>query len=64
VDNGNGFGFLWVAPEEAKAGTYEVRVNRLYFEKDTVRDFVVNVYAAQKVAIVDRQGKTSDASRV
>lgn len=64
MDNTNGFGFLWVAPEEAKAGKYELNVKRLYFEKDTVRDFVVNVYAAQKVAIVDPQGRTSDASRV
>lgn len=26
VDNMNGFGFLWVAPSQAKAGSYELKV--------------------------------------
>ena len=64
VDNMNGFGFLWVAGSEAKEGKYEMRVNNLRFEKDAVKDFVVNVYSSQKVAIVDSLGNTSDASKV
>jgi len=44
VDNMNGFGFLWVAPKEAKAGTYELKVKGLRFGKDVIPDYVVNVY--------------------
>lgn len=64
MDNMNGYGFLWVAGNEAQEGKYEMRVSNLRFEKDAVKDFVVNVYASQKVTIVDRQGNTSDASKV
>lgn len=64
IDNMNGFGFLWISSEEAKAGTYELRVSNLYYGKDAVQDFVVNVYAKTQVSITDKQGKTSDASKV
>ena len=60
VENQNGFGFLWVADQEAKAGQYSVTVSNLRFDKDTKRDFVVNVYASTKVAVTDKYGQTSD----
>ena len=53
VENQNGFGFIWIADQEAKAGKYELKVSNLNFESDTVKDFVVNVYASERVAITD-----------
>ena len=49
IDNINGYGFIWVADEEAESGEYTLRVSNLFFENDTIKDYTVNVYAIQKV---------------
>lgn len=41
-----------------------MKVSNLHFEKDAVRDFVVNVNASQSVKLTDKFGKTSDASKI